>query len=71
LKHQVFDNEWIPIYGLNSNVVHNERIGKSSELGRDDGLFSSIMIFIKQLLKVVLCHAPVLVVRFEGKRHTT
>lgn len=28
LKHQVFDNEWIPIYGLNSNVVHNERVGK-------------------------------------------
>ena len=40
--------------GHNSTVMHNERIGKLSELGRDDGLFSSIITFAKQLLKVIL-----------------
>ena len=46
-------------------------LGKLNELGRDDGLFSSIITFAEQLLKVVSCHSPVLAVRFNEKRYTT
>ena len=28
LEHQMFANEWMPISGHNSNVVHNECIGQ-------------------------------------------
>ena len=46
-------------------------LGKLKELGRDDGLFSSILTFAEQLLKVISRHSPVLAVRFEEKRCTT
>ena len=44
-------------------------LGKLTELGRDDGLLSSIITSAEQLLKVISCHSPVLAVRTEEKRY--
>ncbi len=58
-----------PYLGTTAMLCIMSVLGNLSELGRDDGLFSSIIIFAEQFLKVISWHSPVLAIHFEEKRH--